>query len=96
MGDVEDSWVCRFGGLGTTGLKTLRGGPMVNEPQVPVPHQHVGVVRRAIHVGHIGIKLDDRRGERRFGGLSNRVKHHGTRQVIEPQIETGAGSDEIL
>ena len=26
MGCAEDSWVCRFGGLGTTGLKTLRGG----------------------------------------------------------------------
>jgi hypothetical protein len=25
MGYAENSWVCRFGGLGTTGLKTLRG-----------------------------------------------------------------------
>ena len=26
MGYADDAWVCWFGGLGTTGLKTLRGG----------------------------------------------------------------------
>jgi hypothetical protein len=26
MGYPNDAWVCRFGGLGTTGLKTLRWG----------------------------------------------------------------------
>ncbi len=69
---------------------------MVDQPQLAVPHQQVGVARGAIDVGQVGIEPDDARGEVGVGTLRHRVVHHRARQVIERQVEPRAGADQIL
>src|SRR5262249_58996166 len=65
----------------------VEGGAVINEPESPMPHQHVRVARRSVNIRHISVEPNDRRGEIRVGTLRNRIKRHGTRKIVEREIE---------
>src|SRR5206468_7020505 len=69
---------------------------VIDEPESSVPDKHVRVARRTIDIGHIRVEPDNRRGELRVGLLNNRVKRHGTGQVVESEIEAGTRPDQGL
>jgi hypothetical protein len=58
-----------------------------------VPHQHVGVARRAIDVGDVGVEPDDTRREIRIGLLDDRIVGDRTGQIVEPA--TGNANDPL-
>ena len=69
---------------------------VVDEPGPAVPHQQVHVARRAVHVGHVRIEPDDAGCQVGFDGVHQRIEGHRARQVVQRQVEAGAGADEVL
>src|SRR5579859_2078470 len=69
--------------------------PMVDEPELFVPPQHIGIARRSIHIGDIGVKPDDRGGQ--FGNDQpsiEGIKGDGSRQEIHAQVEAPTTLDQ--
>ena len=46
-------------------MMEVQRGTVIDQPQPPVPHEHVGVARRAVHVADVGVEPDDGRGQQR-------------------------------
>ena len=67
---------------------------MIDEPQTAVPHQHVGVARGPVDVGHERIEPDDAGRKVRRDLLHHRIERHRTRQEVERQVEPAAVVDE--
>src|SRR5215813_11150954 len=78
------------------GVVKVERGAMIYEPEALMPEEQVGVASRAVHVGDVGIEPNDGGGEvgveRRGGG--GRIGE-GAGQVVEGEVEAGAGLDEI-
>ena len=56
---------------------------VVDQPELAVPDQQVGVARRAVDVGDEGVEPDDARGELGVGLRGERVEGDRARQVVE-------------
>ena len=71
---------------------------VVDQPEPVVPHQHVGVARRAVDVGDVGVEPDDRARRASASGCSASGSNvDRARQVVERQVEPGAvRSDQVL
>jgi len=76
---------------------------VVDEPELAVPDQHVGVARRSIEVGDESVEPDDARRELGVGLPGERVERDRAGQVVERQVEAaaavvgaGAGPDQVL
>jgi hypothetical protein len=70
---------------------------VVNQPQLLFPNQQVDIARRAIHIGHIGVKPDNlRRKARVRRRLHQGVIGKGGGQKAHPQIQPDAGLEQIL
>ena len=72
------------------------GGAVVDEPQPPVPAQHVGVARGAVHVGDEGVEPHDRRRELEARRLGQQVEGDRPGQEVERDVEAAAGADQVL
>src|SRR3546814_3319619 len=59
---------------------------VVDQVQLAVPHQQVGVARGAVDVGDQGVEPDDRRRQRRVGLLDQRVEVDRAGQVVERDV----------
>jgi len=82
-------------------FQRVRGAPavveiqrrsMIDEPEPSVPAEQVGVARRAVDVGDEGVEEHDARG--RDGvrqGAHDRIEGDAPRQVIEAEVQPGAG-----
>src|SRR5438034_8775074 len=78
------------------GMVEVECRAMIDEPESPVPHEHVCVARRTIDVGHISVEPYDPGGKIGVDLLGNRIKGDGTGQVVEREVETGTRSDQLL
>src|SRR5215510_2408262 len=99
VGKLEEDMVFYHGERGSAAFVVVgpcvvevEGCTMIDEPESSVPYKHIRVARRTVDVGYVCIEPDDRRGELRVGLLSNRVKRHGTGQIVEGEIEAGTRS----
>jgi len=59
-------------------MKVERGA-VIDQPQLSMPHQHVGVARRAIDIARERIEPDDGRGEQRVWPIRDRIEGDRTR-----------------
>ena len=74
----------------------VQRGAVVDQIEPAVPHQQVGVARRAVDVADEGIEPDDARRQVRIGLFGNGVEVHSARQVVHRQVESRAGLDQVL
>jgi hypothetical protein len=67
---------------------------VIDEPDAPVPHEHVRVPDRPIDVCHVPVEPDD--SGRQIPGhlLDDRVQGDGPGQVVEGQVQSAAVVDE--
>ncbi len=78
------------------GVMKIQSGAVIDEPQLPMPDQHVGVARRAIDVGDERVEPDDLRRQLRVGLKHHRIEGDGTGQIVERHVEPGAGANQVL
>ena len=84
------------GGIPPGVLKVKRAA-VVDQPELLVPDEHVGIARGPIRVGDIGVEPDDGRSQIRIGRWCDEwIEGNGAGKVIEGQIESGALLDQLL
>src|SRR3546814_9534811 len=69
---------------------------VVDQVQLAVPQQQVGVARGAVDVGDEGVEPDDRQRQQRVGLLDQRVEVDRAGQVVERDVGAAAGADQVL
>ena len=69
------------------GVVEVERRAVVDEPELAMPDQHVGVARGPVEVGHEGVEPDDARGELGIGRVGERVEGEGAREVVEAEVE---------
>src|SRR5258705_9912932 len=69
---------------------------VIDKPGFSVPHEHVRVARCAVNVRYVSVEQHDPRGQVTIQFLSDRIERHGTRKVVEREVEAGARSYQIL
>lgn len=87
----------RRGGLGTWPVVVPdHGGPVVDQPEIAVPDQHVGVPPRAVHVVDQCVEPDDLPGLRRIHLVGQRIEAQRAGQVVHAEVQPAAGLEEFL
>src|SRR6185295_3011900 len=69
---------------------------MIDEPEPPMPHQHVRIARCPVNVCHISVEPNDRRRELSVELLRNWIIHNRPGQIIECEVQTGTRVDQVL
>ena len=72
------------------GVMEVERRAVVDQPELAMPDQHVGVARRAVEVGDEGVEPDDARGELGIGLAGERVEGERAGQVVEAEVECRA------
>src|SRR5262245_53638770 len=92
----KGEWVPAPSEMVVPSVMEIERGAMINEPESPMPDQHVRVARRSVNICHIRVEPNDRRGEIRVGTLRHRIKRYGTWQIVKREIEAVARPDQVL
>ncbi|MPN44955.1 hypothetical protein SDC9_192522 [bioreactor metagenome] len=61
-----------------------------------MPHQHICVARRAIHIADQGVEPHQARGKVIVHHVHCRVKVDGARQIVQPHVQPVAGANQVL
>src|SRR5690554_3306003 len=72
------------------------GGAVVDQPYLSVPDEQVGVSERAVYVGEVGVEPHDFRGRVGVDVVDRRVEGHGSRQVVQTEVQAPAGTQKVL
>jgi hypothetical protein len=67
---------------------------MVDQPDTPMPHEHVRVPERAVDVGDVRVEPDDPGRQIRGRFLDDRIVCHRSREVVERQVDAGTVVDQ--
>ena len=67
---------------------------VIDQPQLAVPDEQVGIAHRPIDVADVGIEPHQPRRDIGVGRVDERIEHHRARQVIEREIESAAGANQ--
>ena len=69
---------------------------MIDQPQLTVPREHVGVSWRPVHIGQQAIQPYDLRGQL-MGQVRHRwVERDSARQIMQRQVGANAGFKQVL
>ena len=79
--------VQRRGRIVEPGMVEVERRAVVDEPELAMPDQHVGVARGPVEVGDEGVEPDDARGELGIGRVGQRVEGERAGQVVEAEVE---------
>src|SRR3982074_1890698 len=68
------------------------------QPYLAATDQQVGVARRPIDVGHVGVEPDDIRGQlrREQRAVDRRIEGQGTWQIREAEVRPDTGLQDVL
>ncbi len=69
-------------------------GAMIDQPQLPMPHQHVRIARRAIDVTDVRVEPDDARAELDRRLIDAGIEHDRSWQVVQREVQAGARFDQ--
>src|ERR1700743_2088623 len=74
----------------------IQRGAMVYQPKLVMPGKHIGIAGRAVYIHQQAIQPDYFRGQQRINLCNYRIESYSARQVMQRQVKSGAGFQQIL
>ena len=71
----------------------VKGGPVVDEPELILGNEQVDIARGTVNIGHVGIKPNNGRSQLRLRRLEQHIISEGIGQIPQRQIQAGAGPE---
>jgi hypothetical protein len=69
---------------------------MVDQPKLLLPHQHISVACRAVHIGNKAIEPHDLRSQQRIHFGNGRIEGDGSGKKMQRQVQPGAELQQVL
>ena len=74
----------------------IQGRAVIDEPESAVPHEHIDVAYRPVHIAYERIKPNDRRSQMLVRHSDQGVEGDRPGQIVQSDIQAGAGAYEAL
>src|SRR6186713_2805440 len=78
------------------GMMKIEGGAMIDQPELMIPQQHIGISGTAVHIVQQTVQPNDLRGQKGGYLCHDRVESRGSGKIMQAQVESDAGLEEVL